>query len=121
MSPRNNICIGPFCGDSITTGTDNTIFGYESGREIMTGHHNLIVGARSDTEFSHNILIGDDLTGMRDHDVQVGETLMGHDIPSNVREMILADPGGANLFCRILINSTALSMQQHATTEGVPT
>jgi hypothetical protein len=77
----NNTAIGNAAGSSITTGTDDTLAGYEAGIDV-TGSHNVILGQDGGaiTSGSSNILIGNSLTGLTvtsNYQLNIGNVITG--------------------------------------------
>ena len=64
-----NIGIGDGAGDAITTGSNNTIIGYQAGTHdvnLTTGGNNVIVGQYSDvsaSDVSNEVVVGNNMTG----------------------------------------------------------
>jgi hypothetical protein len=76
----NNTAVGLSAGAAVTTGTDNTLLGYQSG-QLVTGNYNIMVGeAGNITTGSGNILIGNSLTGTTagsSNQLDIGDLITG--------------------------------------------
>ena len=58
---ENNVAVGNYALDALTSGDENTALGYEAGSDLSTGNENVLIGMKAGfqmTTGSENVLIG---------------------------------------------------------------